>query len=54
LKQRLKAKKKSPGQKSLWDEWNIPFEEIEGVAKTFVLANCLNPDIAATQFTDTT
>ncbi|MGB3613980.1 MAG: hypothetical protein WBA10_09320 [Elainellaceae cyanobacterium] len=40
-------------QQSLWDEWNIPAEEIEAVAKEFVLANRLNPDIAAVQFTDT-
>lgn len=53
LKLRLKAKKKSPGQKSLWDDWNIPAEEIDTVAKKFVLANCLNPDIAAMQFADT-
>ncbi|MEB3357935.1 MAG: transposase [Synechococcales bacterium] len=54
LKLRLKAKKKSPGQQNLWDDWNLPVEEIDEVAKTFVLANCLNPDIAVEQFTDTT
>jgi len=54
LKLKLKAKKTSPGQQSLWDEWTIPAEEIEAVAKEFVLANCFNPDIAAVQFTDTT
>lgn len=53
LKLRLKAKKKSPGQQSLWEEWTIPAKEIDGIAKTFVLANSLNPDIAAAQFTDT-
>ncbi|MEM6436429.1 MAG: hypothetical protein AAF773_21665 [Cyanobacteria bacterium P01_D01_bin.115] len=36
---------------------NTPYEkldDIEAVAKKFVLANCLNPEIAALQFTDTT
>ena len=53
LKTRLNAKKKSPGQQSLWDNWNIPAEEIDEVAKKFVLANCFNPDIAISQFSDT-
>jgi putative transposase len=54
LKLKMKAKKKSPGQQSLWEEWNLPCEAVEAVAKPFVLANCLNPDIAILQFTNTT
>lgn len=54
LRQKMKAKKVSPGQKSLWDGWNLPMDEIVAVAKKFVLANCWNPEIAATQFADTT
>ena len=54
LRVRMKAKKSSPGQKSLWKEWNAPMDEIHRVAKKFVLANCLNPEIAALQFPDTT
>jgi putative transposase len=53
-RQKMKAKKASPGQKSLWENWNLPMDEIVAVAKKFVLANCFNPDIAALQFTDTT
>lgn len=49
-----KSQKKSKGQLSLWDEWKTPLGKIEEVAKKFVLANCLNPDIAIAQFTDTT
>jgi hypothetical protein len=30
--------------------WNAPVEEIRQVAETFVLANCLNPEIARLQF----
>lgn len=48
-----KAEKVSPGQKRVpWDTWQMPTEEILNTAKTFVLANCLNPDIAAMQFED--
>jgi putative transposase len=54
LRQKMKAKKVSPGQKSLWDGWILPMDEIVAVAKKFVLANCLNPDVAAAQFADTT
>ncbi|MGF1459348.1 MAG: transposase [Leptolyngbyaceae cyanobacterium] len=54
LRQRMKVKKVSPGQKSLWEAWELPIDEIEAVAKKFVLANCLNPEIAALQFADTT
>jgi len=53
-KMKAKAKTVSPGQKSLWDSWDAPLDEIMTTAKTFVLANCLNPDIAAAQFSDTT
>ncbi|MEB3212737.1 MAG: transposase [Leptolyngbyaceae bacterium] len=53
IKLKLKAKKKSPGQQNLWDDWELPAEEIEAVAKEFVMANCFNPDVAAEQFTDT-
>jgi putative transposase len=50
----MKAKKVSPGQKSLWDNWNAPMDEIVKTAKKFVLANCLNPNIATAQFIDST
>ncbi|MDX2099185.1 MAG: transposase [Leptolyngbyaceae cyanobacterium bins.59] len=49
-----KSQQKSPGQMNLWQEWQLPLNEIQDVAKKFVLANCLNPDIAVIQFTDTT
>jgi hypothetical protein len=35
-------------------QWFLPMDEIEAVAKEFVLANCFKPDIAIGQFTDTT
>ncbi|MEM1292112.1 MAG: transposase [Cyanobacteria bacterium P01_H01_bin.162] len=54
LRLKMKVKRVSPGQKSLWQTWNAPLDDIEAVAKKFVLANCLNPEIAALQFTDTT
>ncbi|MEO1095267.1 MAG: transposase [Cyanobacteria bacterium J06638_28] len=54
LRQKMKAKKPSPGQKSLWDTWNLPMDAIVAIAKKFVLANCFNPNIAAAQFADTT
>jgi len=38
-----KAKKKSPRQINLWEEWNTPIEEIHQVAEKFVLANCFEP-----------
>ncbi|MBW4518878.1 MAG: hypothetical protein KME16_04140 [Scytolyngbya sp. HA4215-MV1] len=44
-----KSAKVSPGQKSLWDEWNAPVEEIRSVAEKFVLANCYNSEAALTQ-----
>jgi putative transposase len=54
LRQTMKAKQVSPGQKSLWENWNAPMDEAVEIAKKFVLANCFKPDIAALQFTDTT
>ncbi|NEQ54943.1 MAG: transposase [Leptolyngbya sp. SIO3F4] len=53
LKLRKKSNKTSPGQQRLpWDDWTVPAEEIYKVAKEFVLANALNPDIAGLQFID--
>ncbi len=54
LRLKMKAKKVSPGQKSLWDEWNAPMDEVLKVAKEFVLANCLNPDIVSARFDNST
>ncbi len=54
VRQKMKAKKVSTGQKSLWDSLNLPMDELVAVAKKFVLANCLTPAIAATQFADMT
>ncbi len=45
--------KVSPGQKSLWQNWNLPVDEVQEISKKFVLANCFDPSIAALQFTDT-
>jgi len=39
LRARGKPKKVSPGQKSLWNEWDKPTEEIHKVAEKFVQAN---------------
>ncbi len=51
LKLRKKANKASPGQKHLpWDTWQAPIDEIHEVARKFVMANALNPEIAAMQF----
>lgn len=51
IKARSRVKKKvSPGQKSFWDEWDAPDEEIRKVAKKFVLANCYDPKIASLRF----
>jgi putative transposase len=38
--------KVSPGQKSLWEEWDLPAEEIRQVAEKFVKANEFPPDRA--------
>ena len=44
LKTKGKPKKKvSPGQRSLWEEWEMPSEEIQKVAKKFVGANEFPP-----------
>jgi len=50
LKLKSKPQKKTPGQLNLWEEWNIPEQEIQVVARKFILANCLNPAIASAQF----
>ena len=50
VKAKGKPKKKvSPGQKSLWQDWDAPMEEIQAVAEKFVVANALNPEIARCQ-----
>jgi putative transposase len=50
IRARSKLKKVSPGQKALWDDWEKPSEEIRGVAKKFVLANCFDPKTASIRF----
>jgi putative transposase len=50
IRERMKVKKRTPGQKSLWDDWEVPAEEIRRVAKKFVLANCNDPQIAGLRF----
>jgi len=50
LKARGSPKKISPGQKSLWEEWDAPAEEIRQVAEKFVLANCFDPQFASLRF----
>jgi putative transposase len=51
MKARSRLKQKpSPGQQSLWDDWNAPTEAIRKVAETFVLANCYDPKIASLKF----
>ena len=51
IKARSKLKKtSSPGQKSLWDDWETPAAEIRQVAKKFVLANCYDPEVMKLQF----
>ena len=51
MKIRGKPKKRTPGQQRLpWAEWEATNPEIQNVAKTFVLANALNPEIEAAQF----
>ncbi|MEL6381638.1 MAG: transposase [Cyanobacteria bacterium J06626_18] len=54
MRQKMKARKVAPGQKSLWDDWNTPFDAIRATAKKFVLANCLNPDVVSARFEDST
>jgi len=51
IKARSRVKKKaSPGQKSLWDEWDAPAADIRQVAEKFVLANCFDPQFASLKF----
>jgi hypothetical protein len=38
--------KQSPGQKSLWENWDSSSTEIQAVTKQFLRANALNPEIA--------
>ncbi|MGD1863259.1 MAG: hypothetical protein ACFB0D_01765 [Phormidesmis sp.] len=49
-----KKKRPSPGQINLWEDWQPCIDEVHKIAKTFVLANCLNPDFSAEKFLDTT
>ena len=46
---RRPRKKQSPGQKSLWENWDIPLEEIQAVTDRFLQANALNLEIAQCQ-----
>lgn len=51
IKARSRLKQKSsPGQKSLWDEWDAPAEDIGKVAEKFVMANCYDPKVARLKF----
>ncbi|MCU0571108.1 MAG: transposase [Oculatellaceae cyanobacterium Prado106] len=50
IRERTKAKKRTPGQKTLWDDWETPAEEIRQVAQKFVLANCYDPQVASLRF----
>jgi hypothetical protein len=50
VKRRRKLKKTSPGQISLWDEWEPAGDEIREVAQKFVVANAANPEIAGARF----
>lgn len=46
-------KKPAPGQQRLpWANWQQPDAAVTAVAKQFVGANALNPDIALAQFAD--
>lgn len=49
-----KKKRVSPGQIKLWDDWLPSMDEVQEVAKKFVLANCLNPEIALAKFSNDT
>lgn len=50
IKLRGKPQKTSPGQQKLpWDDWDRPNEEIQIVARKFILANCLNPEFVSAQ-----
>jgi putative transposase len=51
IKERNRVKKRaSPGQKSLWKDWDTPADEIRQVAKKFVVANCYDPKVAMLRF----
>jgi putative transposase len=43
IKARGKPQKVSPGQQSLWEDWDAPVEEIKRVAEKFVAANQFPP-----------
>ena len=45
-------KKTSPGQTSLWQEWDTPIEKIQAVAEKFVVENALNPGFVRCQVTN--
>lgn len=51
MRLRKKAGKTCPGQKRLpWDTWTASIDQIHEIAKKFVHANALNPEIASIQF----
>ncbi len=52
LKLKGRPKKRTPGQKSLWQDWDAPVEEIQAVTEQFLSANAYNPDIARCQVSD--
>jgi putative transposase len=52
LKIKGKTGKGCRGQKSLWDEWDKPDEEIRKVAEKFVMANCYDPKVACQKFSE--
>ena len=52
LKIKGKTGKGCRGQKSLWDEWDKPDEDIRKVAEKFVMANCYDPKVACQKFSE--
>lgn len=51
LKTKRQVRKVAPGQQRLpWDHWEAGDPEIQAVAKRFIQANALNPDIATARF----
>ncbi len=52
LRVKGKTGKTCRGQRSLWDEWDAPDEEIRKVAEKFVMANCYDPKVACQKFSD--
>jgi putative transposase len=52
--QKMKAERKALGKKACGTSGSYRWMRFRMWPKQFVLANCLNPDIAAAQFTDTT